>query len=403
MSRSDLSPHTRGPVDVLIVDDSALARQTLRAIVEADPDFRVQTANDPYEAVELMKVRRPGVILLDVMMPRMDGLTFLKKLMRQHPLPVLLCTNHAERGLTGLELGALEVISKPDWAHPHELAAWGDRLRDSLRAATGLALAGTGNFPSSGTGYPPVPAPTAPAPSGSLSTASGIAPVPVPGGEPARAISTPRLTADVILPRPLATARVGTGDPIIAVGASTGGVQAITRLLRGFGAGAPGIVIVQHMPSHFTAVFAERLAADPGIAMQVAEARGSETIRPGTVWIIPGHAHGLVRRAGHTYRIELVDGPPVNRHRPSVDVLFRSVAQAAGPRAVGVLLTGMGDDGAQGLLEMHELGAPTIAQDEATCVVFGMPREAIRRGAARQVLPLDSIPMAATGAAASVK
>lgn len=411
MSRTDLTP-VRGPVDVLIVDDSSLARHTLRSIVEADPAFRVQTANDPYEAVELMKTRRPGVILLDVMMPRMDGLTFLKKLMRQHPLPVLLCTNHAERGLTGLELGALEVISKPDWERREELAAWGDRLRESLRQAAGLGPAPTtaaaGASPGSGSasatsltpisGLPPV----SPAAIVSAGNATGLSPVAVAPGTDSRS-GLPkveaRLSADVILPRPVPSPRAASADPIIAVGASTGGVQAITRLLQQIPADAPGIVVVQHMPPHFTAVFAQRLSADPSIALRVAEARGGETVQAGQVWIIPGHAHGVIRRAGNAYRIDLIDGPPVNRHRPSVDVLFRSVAQAAGPRGVGVLLTGMGDDGAQGLREMFDLGAHTIAQDETSCCVFGMPREAIRRGAARQVLALDRIGAAAVLAA----
>ena len=201
----------------------------------------------------------------------------------------------------------------------------------------------------------------------------------------------PRHTADVILPKVAYSPRAGVSERIVVVGVSTGGVQALQQLLAGFPANAPGIVIVQHMPPDFTTEFAKRLNNDPRIEIEVAEARQHEPIRPGRALIIPGDIHGLVRRTGTGYRVELVEGPPVCRHRPSVEVLFRSAAQAAGPYAAGVIMTGMGDDGAGGLLEMREAGALTIAQNEATCIVFGMPREAIRRGAAKFVTPLDSI------------
>lgn len=352
---------------ILVVDDSAVARQALKALIEEEPAFRVLTAIDPYEAVEVMRRTVPAAIVLDVDMPRMDGLTFLRKLMRQHPLPVLLCTDHPERGLTGLEFGALEVISKPHWGEPGELASWGERLRDSLRQAI-AAVAGPGTAPT------PEPPPTR-----ETSTRPAI---------------EPRFSADVILPRLPYVGR-GQGDRIIAVGASTGGVQAIARLLASLPPNLPGIVIVQHMPGGFTATFADRLSRDPKVALQVREARHTEPVRPGVALVVPGSAHGLVRRMGSGYRVELSDGPPVNRHRPSVDVLFRSTAQAAGPRALAVLLTGMGDDGAQGMVELQETGAWTIAQDEASSIVFGMPREAIRRGAARQILALDRIGAAA--------
>jgi two-component system chemotaxis response regulator CheB len=349
----------RPPIDVLIVDDSPLVRQALRSIVESDPDLRARLASDPYEAVELMKQAAPDAIVLDVVMPRMDGLTFLKKLMRQHPLPVLLCTNHVERGLTGLELGALEVIPKPDWSRPEELAAWGTRLREALRRAVQGGLN---------------------APRDSQDS-----------GEFARVSAPSRHSADAILPRLPYVPRSRPARPIIAVGASTGGVQAIARLLRGFPADSPGMVVVQHMPDLFTAAFAARLDRDDQIALRVAEARHGDPVLPGEVLVIPGHSHGLVRRVGPGFQVELSDGPPVSRFRPSVDVLFRSAAQAAGPFACGVLLTGMLKDGAQGLLEMYEAGAMTIAQDEASCVTFSMPGEAIRLGAARQVLHLDRI------------
>jgi len=357
----------RPPLPILIVDDSALARQALKAIVEADPGFRVLLASDPYDAVEVMKRTVPAAILLDVNMPRMDGLTFLRKLMRQHPLPVLLCTDHPEKAVEGLEIGALEVIPKPRWEDPLERDTWGERLRESLHLAITATAKGKG------------------------SVSDLTEPIP-------RLTSPPRLSADAVVP-PLKLPLRGLPpdrDRIIVIGVSTGGVQAITRLLAGFPRDAPGIVVVQHMPGGFTAALAERLDRDPTIPLSVAEARHGEPVVCGRALIVPGGAlHGVVRRAGRSYRVELVDGPLVSRFRPSVDVLFRSTAQAAGDRAVGVILTGMLDDGARGLLEMSEAGSWTIAQDRATSTVFGMNAEAIRLGAARQVLPLDRIAEAA--------
>ncbi|HWE37367.1 MAG TPA: chemotaxis-specific protein-glutamate methyltransferase CheB [Isosphaeraceae bacterium] len=343
MSRTDLPIPPKRAVEVLVVDDSTIVRNSLRAIIEAEPAFRVSLAGDPYEAVEAMKRSKPAAVVLDVEMPRMDGITFLKKLMKQHPLPVLICTNHVERGLAALEWGAREVVAKPDWASSSDLSGWGARLRDRLRLMTGL-------------------------------------------GKP-----NSRHGADAILPRIASTQRPGQADRVVAVGASTGGVPAIRRLLADLPPESPGVVIALHMPPVFTTMFAQQLDHNPEIALEVAEAGPNELVRPGRALVLPGHAHGLLRRAPGGYRVELVDGPPVSRFRPSIDVLFRSVAQAAGPKGAGVLLTGMLDDGAQGLLEMHEEGGWTIAQDEATSTVFGMPREAIRRGAARQVLPLDRI------------
>ena len=344
---------THAPIDVLVVDDSAVVRQRLKSIIETDARFRVVLAADPYEAVAVLSKSVPGLILLDVEMPRMDGLTFLRKLMRQHPLPVVLCTDQAERAVTALQMGAIEVIAKPDWRDAGRMGAWAHNLLESLRNA---ARAGH-----------------------------------LPIRDDQATTADPRRTADVILPRAPYHPRPGSHDRIVAVGVSTGGVQAVQHLLAGFPAEAPGIVVVQHMPPDFTGAFADRLNNDPKIAMEVAEAKPNEPIRPGRVLIIPGDQHGLVRRTGVGCRVELVDGPPVCRHRPSVEVLFRSTAQAAGSGAAGVIMTGMGDDGAGGLLEMREAGALTIAQNEATCIVFGMPREAIRRGAAKFVTPLDRI------------
>ena len=345
------------PMDVLVVDDSAVVRQTLKAIVESDPSFKVTTAGDPYEAVEILKKLVPSVILLDVEMPRMDGLTFLRKLMRQHPLPVVMCTSIADRALSALEIGAMEVIAKPDWRDPSKMGIWSANLVESVRNA---------------------------ARAGQLRQTRKE--------EPAKAVKPDgRLSADSILPKLPFTDRGATTDRVIALGVSTGGVQALHQLLAGFPADSPGIVIVQHMPADFTPAFAQRLNNDPKVAMDVHECRNKEMVKPGQVLIIPGDVHGVVRRSGPGFRVELVEGPPVNRHKPSVDVLFRSMAQAAGPHGAGAILTGMGDDGAEGLLEMRQAGCLTIAQDEATSTVFGMPREAIKRGAAKIVLPLDRI------------
>jgi two-component system chemotaxis response regulator CheB len=347
-------PDELQPLEVLVVDDSALVRQRLKSIIEADGQFRVVLAADPYEAVAMLSKSVPGVIVLDVEMPRMDGLTFLRKLMRQHPMPVVLCTTQAERAVTALEMGAVEVIAKPDWNNANRLSDWSQNLLESIRNA---ARAGR---------------------------------LPFRDDRPA-STTDPRHTADAVLPKVAFVPRAGIGERIVVAGVSTGGVQALQQLLAGFPPHAPGLVIVQHMPPTFTTEFAKRLHNDSRIEIEVAEARQHEPIRPGRALIIPGDIHGLVRRTGTGYRVELVEGPPVCRHRPSVEVLFRSAAQAAGPLAAGIIMTGMGDDGAGGLLEMREAGALTIAQNEATCVVFGMPREAIRRGAAKFVLPLDSI------------
>ncbi len=333
-----------GSIEVLVVDDSAVIRQRLRSIIESDRRFHVVLAADPYEAVERLKVSVPGVIVLDVEMPRMDGLTFLKKLMRQHPMPVVLCTTQAERAVTALEMGAVEVISKPDWNQATRLAEWSQTLLESIRNA---------------------------AQAGRLA---------IHDDRPGAPASDRRYSADVVLPQHPYVPHNGPSERIIVIGISTGGVQALHRMIP---------------------AFARRLGDDPEVKIEIAVARQHESIRPGRALIVPGEKHGLIRRSGAGYRVELVDGPPVCRHRPSVEVLFRSAAQAAGPYAAGVIMTGMRDDGAIGLLEMREAGAMTVAQNEATCTVFGMPREAIRRGAAKAVVPLDAIPATLMGWAAS--
>lgn len=351
--RPPSTPGSSGrPQIILIVDDSAVCRQTLKAVVEADPAFRTLTACDPFDAAAVMKQTAPDAILLDVDMPRMDGLTFLKKLMRQHPLPVVLCTDFPERGVAALEFGARDVVPKPNWDLVDDLELWSTKLRESLYMALGITPASKGE---------------------SLSSTEA------------------RLGADVILPRNPYVALGAPAEKLIAIGASTGGVQAVMTILAGLPANMPGIVIVLHMPAGFTGAFADRLNRVPSMALHVVEAHPGDPIRPGVALVVPGTAHGVVRRVGRGYRLDLDQGPLVNRFRPSVDVLFRSVAQAAGPRSAGIILTGMLQDGAQGLLEISEADGWTIAQDEASSTVFGMNKEAIRLGAARQVLPLDRI------------
>jgi two-component system chemotaxis response regulator CheB len=358
MSKAGLVPPAGDrSLEILVVDDSAVVRQKLRSIIEADPRFRVTTAGDPYEAVAMLAKSVPAAIVLDVEMPRMDGLTFLRKLMSQitRPIPVVLCTSIADRALSALEMGALEVIPKPDWRDPVKMAAWAGEFLDSVRDAVGAGRAG------------PM----------------------MPAGSSARDERLP--SADEVLAHRGYVPRGGPAEPIVAIGVSTGGVQTMPTLLRGFPKDAPGMVIVQHMPAEFLGTYAARLTNDPAIPIEVALARHQEPIRAGRALVIPGEVHGLIRRTGVGYRVELVEGPKINRFRPSVDILFRSAAQAAGPHAAGIILTGMLDDGARGLLEMREAGSMTVAQDEATSIVFGMPKEAIRRGAAKFVHPLDRI------------
>ena len=343
-----------GPIEVLIVDDSAVVRQILKTIIESDPRFRVTVAADPFDAVEKLKKSVPGVILLDVEMPRMDGLTFLKKLMSQHPLPVVLCTSVPERAVKALEMGAVEVIAKPNFSDQARMVSWSRSFMESVTNAARLSK------------------------------------TPIRDDRPA-ATADGFSTADGIIARAAYVNRGVATERIVAVGVSTGGPQALPRLLSGFPKESPGIVIVQHLPAEFFQALADRLNNDPKINIEVAVARHMEPIRPGRAVFIPGDVHGIVRRVGTGYRVEFVEGPKVKGHAPSVEVLFRSVAQSAGPNAAGVIMTGMQDDGASALLEMREAGAMTVAQDEATCAVFGMPREAIRRGAAKFVVPLDRI------------
>jgi len=340
-------------VRVLIVDDSALVRQTLSEILSADPEIEVMaTAGDPFIAAERMEEEVPDVITLDIEMPRMDGLAFLQKIMSQHPIPVVICSSLAESGaetaLKALEYGAVEIVAKPR-------VGCAQFLRESSTTICGV-----------------------------VKSAASVRPNKLRAAH----VVEPKLTADAIL-APATRAMLETTEKVIVVGASTGGTEALRTFLEVLPEDTPGIVIVQHMPEMFTRTFANRL--DTLCRISVKEAETNDTVLRGRALIAPGNHHLLLKRSGARYYVEIKDGPLVSRHRPSVDVLFRSAARYAGRNAVGVIMTGMGDDGARGLLEMRENGAITIAQDEATSIVFGMPNEAIKRGAAQEVLPLGSI------------
>jgi two-component system chemotaxis response regulator CheB len=345
------------PVRVLIVDDSAVVRQTLAAILGEDPGILViGAASDPFIAAKRIAEEAPDVITLDVEMPRMDGITFLRKLMAQHPTPVVMCSSLTEEGsatlLQALEAGAVDIILKPTLGVAEFLAESKARICDVVKGAARARLRGR----------------------------SGPAPL-----SPER-----KLTADAMLPPPRPTgAMARTTETVICIGASTGGTEALRAVLEVLPASGPGIVIVQHMPEKFTAAFARRL--DGLCAMEIKEAADGDAVLRGRALIAPGDRHTLLERSGARYRVSVRTGPLVSRHRPSVDVLFRSAARCAGSNAVGVIMTGMGDDGARGLEEMKAAGAYTLAQDEETCVVFGMPKEAIARGAAMKVVPLQSI------------
>jgi two-component system chemotaxis response regulator CheB len=343
------------PIRVLIVDDSAVVRQALTELLSSDPAIEViGAAHDPLIAREKIRRERPDVITLDVEMPRMDGLTFLRQLMSEDPIPVVMCSSLTEEGaditLRALQYGAVEIINKPRMGAKQFLEESRIQICDVVKAA---ARARMRKLPS-------------------LTS------------DPA-----PKLTADVILDRPRLTETFRTTEKIVAVGASTGGTEALRVFLEALPYDAPGIVIVQHMPQAFTAAFARRL--DGICRVTVKEAADGDTVVPGRALIAPGNRHMLLKRSGARYYVQIKDGPLVSRHRPSVDVLFRSVARYAGLNAVGVIMTGMGDDGARGILEMKQAKAFNLAQDEASCVVFGMPQEAIKRGGVDKVLPLEAL------------
>jgi two-component system chemotaxis response regulator CheB len=344
---------------VLIVDDSAVVRQVITAILSSAPDLEVVAAvADPLYAIERMKKTWPDVIVLDVEMPRMDGITFLRKIMSEHPTPVVVCSTLTEKGtettMQALSAGAVGIIAKPKIGLKQSLQDEAAFFVESVRGAARANMKCI-RRPVGAAGAPKVEA---------------------------------KLSADVILP-PGGHAMAQTTDGIVAIGTSTGGTQALEAVLSSLPRVSPGIVVVQHMPEKFTAAFAARL--DSVCEMEVREAANNDRVIPGRVLIAPGGRHMMLKRSGAQYHVEVVDGPVVNRHRPSVDVLFRSVAKCAGANALGIIMTGMGDDGARGMTEMHGAGAHTVAQDEDSCVVFGMPKEAIKLGGVDEIMPLGRI------------
>jgi two-component system chemotaxis response regulator CheB len=345
-------------IKVMVVDDSAVVRQVVTGVLRADPGIEViATAADPLLAIERMKREWPDVIVLDIEMPRMDGITYLKKLMRERPTPVIICSTLTATGtqtsMEALAAGAVAIITKPKFGLKDFLQDASDDLVAAVRAAARANVK-------------------------RLNTYDG----------PPRLVPV-KLTADCIREPRDTRAWVQTTAPVVAVGTSTGGTQALEAVLTTLPRLSPGIVIVQHMPEAFTAAFAARL--DGLCQIAVREAQHNDRVVQGQALIAPGGKHMLLKRSGAHYHVEVVDGPLVNRHRPSVDVLFRSVARSAGANALGIIMTGMGSDGALGLLEMRNAGARTIAQDEETCVVYGMPKEAAKRGAVGKTVPLSAI------------
>ncbi|MBO0902852.1 protein-glutamate methylesterase/protein-glutamine glutaminase [Jiella sonneratiae] len=360
---TERSPAAAEKIRVLIVDDSASVRATLSAVLADDPQIEVMgTAADPYLAAEKIRREIPDVLFLDIEMPRMDGLTFLKKIMAQRPIPVVICSSLASEKsdvmMEALAAGAVDVITKPR-------VDTKQFLTDSRMLICDVAKA------------------------------AAHARVKAGARREVRPVIEAKHFADVVIP-PVSEARAASlkrsipkTEPLVCIGASTGGTEALATVLSALPAASPPILIVQHMPEGFTAAFARRL--DGFCAVTVKEAEDGDLVLPGRVLIAPGNHHMLMRRTASRYTVAIQEGPYVCRHRPSVDVLFRSAAQNAGANAMGVLLTGMGDDGARGLAEMKAMGSPTVAQDEATSIVFGMPREAIELGAAGKVLPLGKV------------
>ncbi len=349
------------PVKVLIVDDSALIRRTLTEVLSADPGIEVVGSSaDPFFARDAIKKLNPDVLTLDIEMPRMDGITFLEKLMRLHPMPVVMVSSlaeeHADVTVQALALGAITCIEKPKMDLTRSLHEQAKELIDQVKIAARSKV---------------TPITSKPAPSLKVS---------------------PKHNTDAVLPARRA-ARFSTSEKVVAIGASTGGTVAVQEVLSGLPMGCPGIVIVQHMPGQFTKSLANTL--NKNCPMEVREARDGDRILPGVALLAPGGTHHMtVVRNGANYHVKLIEGPRVDRHIPAVNVLFRSMAQEVGANGVGVILTGMGDDGANGMLEMHQAGAHTIAQDEASCVVFGMPKEAINRGGVDQVVSRPRIAQA---------
>lgn len=351
------------PIKVMIIDDSALVRETLSTILNSDSDIKViATASDPIFGVKKIKVERPDVIVLDIEMARMDGLTFLRKMNETiDPIPCVVCSTMisegSENAMKALEYGACELIQKPALGTRKFLEESKVRICDAVKSA-----------------YQ------------SKDNIKKIIPSPLKKHDSPQ----PKLSADVILEKPSAlNVPIETTEKIVVVGASTGGTEALKDFLTMLPEDSPGLVIVQHMPEHFTAAFANRL--DGLCKIHVKEAQNGDTVIQGQALIAPGNYHTLLKRSGTRYFVEVKEGPLVSRHRPSVDVLFRSAARYAGKNAIGIIMTGMGDDGAKGMKEMHDAGAFNIAQDEATCIVYGMPGEAVKNGGVDKIVPLSGI------------
>lgn len=345
-----------GKIKVMIVDDSAVVRKVLTEKLTSHEIEVIGSASDPIFAMDKMLKTWPDVVVLDVEMPRMDGITFLKKIMAQRPTPVVICSTLTEKGaettIQALAAGAVSIVTKPK-------AGLKDFLQDEANDIVSVVkIAARAN----------------------LKRIVHVEVQKVP----------PKLTADAVLGAPPARAMAQTTEKIVAIGTSTGGTQALEAVLTALPRVSPGIVIVQHMPENFTAAFARRL--DQLCEIEVKEAVNGDRIISGRALIAPGGKHMLLKRSGAQYCVEVVDGPLVSRHRPSVNVLFRSVAQQAGKNALGIIMTGMGDDGAQGLKEMRDVGAKTLGQDEKTCVVYGMPKEANKLGAVEREVALAKIP-----------
>lgn len=338
-------------IKVMVIDDSAVVRQVVSELLQADGAIEVLCAvADPLLASVRMKVQWPDVIVLDIEMPRMDGITFLRKIMSERPTPVVICSSLAEKGartsIEALAAGAVAIITKPQLGLKQFLHDSSVELISAVKAAARANVT--------------------------------------------MLVAPEKHSADVILAPPgNAGAMVRTTERVVAIGTSTGGTQALEVVLKALPRVAPGIVIVQHMPEKFTEAFALRLNSICQISVR--EARHGDRVMPGLALLAPGGKHMLLRRNGAQYHVDVIDGPLVNRHRPSVDVLFRSVARHAGANALGVIMTGMGNDGAAGLLEMRNAGAATLAQDEESCVVYGMPKEAVLRGGVDKIVPLSAI------------
>lgn len=344
---------------VIVIDDSSVVRRVLSDIINSDPQLElIAAASDPLFAMRHMEKNWPDVIVLDVEMPRMDGITFTKKIMSEHPTPIVICSTLTERGaqttMEALAAGAVDIITKPKIGLKSFLEESAQALLHAIKAAakaniTRLRMHG------------------------------------------AHLEAQPKLTADAVIKFDGgAKAMTKTTEKVVAIGASTGGTNALEYVLTHLPRVCPGIVIVQHMPAHFTAAFANRLN---GISeIEIKEAQANDTVLPGRALIAPGGKHMMLKRSGAKYVVDVVDGPLVSRHKPSVDVLFRSVAKYAGKNALGIIMTGMGDDGASGMLEMRNSGAHTLGQNEESCVVYGMPREAFKKGAVEREVHLNKIP-----------